>query len=105
MLLILSLLNYHVFLLTLNLTTNEHINSGKYKYFKDEYDDFDNPFSRGSTFRNILDGLFPSDKLYYSRGDVMKDKKNKKIGCSDEGCNRCDEADEEKGEAGRLISQ
>ena len=101
MLLILSLLNYHVFLLTLNLTTNEHINTGKYAYFKDEYDDFSNPFNRGSTFANILDGLFPSAKLFYSRADVIKNRNN---WCSDQGCHHCDESDLEKGEASRLIN-
>ena len=90
MLLILSLLNYHTYLLTMNLTTNEHINKGKYVYFKDQYDDFDNPFNRGSPFLNILDGLFPSKKIFFSRSDVLKN--NNKHNCTSKACNHSHKA-------------
>ena len=72
MLLILSLLNYHAFLLTINLTTNEHINSAKYSYFKDEFDDFNNPFNLGHAFPNVLDGLFPMKRSFNSRSEIIK---------------------------------
>ena len=95
MLLILSLLNYHTYLLSVNLTTNEHINKGKYVYFKDQYNDFDNPFNRGSPFLNILDGLFPSKKLFFSRSDVLKNN-GLKHNCTSKACNHSDKAKEKE---------
>ena len=118
MLLILSLLNYHLYLLTINLTTNEHINSGKYGYFKDEYNDFNNPFNRGSPILNILDGLFPSKKIFFTRSEALSYNNNNNSSnkdCHDKECNRCDKQkrknskddrddDIELGESKRLIT-
>ena len=69
-----GLLQYHIGLITKNLTTNEHINMGKYSYLRNSYSQPDNPFDKGSPVANILDGLFPSSKSYFSREDVIRDK-------------------------------
>lgn len=82
MVLILSLLNYHLYLLTINLTTNEHINSAKYTYLKDQYNDFDNPFRKSTTCANITDGLFPALNPCYSRISAVERRSNcGVIGC------------------------
>ena len=106
MVLILSLFNYHLYLLSINVTTNEQINKKKYGYFKDEYADYHNPFDRGSNCANIADGLFPSLKAYYSRDHVLADRN--KGGCSHQGCQHCEEkghvGDVELGESQRLLT-
>lgn len=70
MFMICSLLSYHVQLMLSNMSTNEHINASKYTYFRNSYNIFDNPFDKGSKLANILDSLFPSEKLVYSRSDI-----------------------------------
>ena len=106
MLMILTLLNYHLYIMSINLTTNEHINSAKYSHFRDEHDDFDNPFNWGNASMNIIDGLFPSSKLLYSRKDAIDVLK--RGGCSSEGCNHCEPAnsrrDIEEGEMRGLLA-
>lgn len=92
MALILSLLNYHIYLLSINLTTNEHINSAKYTYLKDQYSDFDNPFDKGSMCANFTDGLFPPLNPCYSRVSAVERRK----GCGVKGCNH----DHGKGKSG-----
>jgi hypothetical protein len=82
MVLILSLLNYHLYLLTINLTTNEHINSAKYTYLKDQHNDFDNPFRKSTAFANIMDGLFPPLDPCYSRISAVE-RRNR---CGVHGC-------------------
>ena len=72
MLSIFTLANYHTWLLSKNLTTNEHINAAKYAYMRDEYDDFSNPFDKDNVWKNIWDGLFPSPRALYSRDEVLQ---------------------------------
>eukprot|EP01038_Epipyxis_sp_PR26KG_P007129 gene7129-9728_t len=72
--LILGLLQYHTFLITANLTTNEQINVSKYQYLKNDYNMFHNPFDKGTRLRNLLDGIFPSQKSYYHRDEVLRDR-------------------------------
>lgn len=79
MTMILNLASYHAWLLVTNLTTNEHMNTGKYRYLHDEYDDFNNPFDKGNMWLNIIDGLFPSAHLYYRREDILRAKTEESI--------------------------
>lgn len=106
MVLILSLFNYHLYLLSINVTTNEQINKKKYTYFKDEYADYHNPFDQGSACANIADGLFPPIKSYYTRSDVLADQT--KSACSHQGCHQCEDkahgGDVELGESQRLLA-
>lgn len=67
-----GLLTYHTKLITSNLTTNEDINKYRYSYLKDEYGFFKNPFSKGSKRENLVDGLFPSQKSYYSKEELLQ---------------------------------
>ena len=62
-----SLVQYHISIIVKNMTTNEHINMGKYKHFMDESNRFDNPFDLGNPRSNLLDGLFPSAVQLYTR--------------------------------------
>ena len=94
MLMILTLLNYHLYIMSLNLTTNEYINSAKYPHFRDEYDDFNNPFNYGNASVNIIDGLFPSSQLLYTRKDAITVLR--RGGCSSEGCNHCEQGDSQR---------
>jgi hypothetical protein len=57
----------------INMTTNEEANAYRYTYLRNEFRMFSNPFDRGDKWSNILDGLFPSKKLYYHRDDVRRD--------------------------------
>ena len=70
---------YHIQLSTANLTTNEHINIKRYKYFwrsitvnnnnknnnsrNGSGSTFHNPWNKGS-WGNLMDRLFPSDACY-----------------------------------------
>ena len=69
-----GLTHYHTTLITKNLTTNEHTNAYRYKYLHNSYNIFDNPFDRGDHAKNIIDGLFPSTKMYYTREEVVTDR-------------------------------
>ena len=68
---LLGLLQFHLYLLTANLSTNEHMNAHKYAYLRNEIGNFHNPFSKDSTMANVLDGLFPAQVQYYSRDEVL----------------------------------
>jgi len=68
---ILALLSYHIQLMISNLSTNEHVNAYKYSYLRNSFNMFDNPFDKGSKLANIIDSLFPSEKLVYSRSDLL----------------------------------
>jgi hypothetical protein len=82
-----GMLIYHTQLIMVNLTTNEHVNVGKYEYFWETRTNSDtgstiassngngnaaavprrryrNPWMRGSHWRNILDRFNPSDRSY-----------------------------------------
>ena len=80
-----GLLLYHLKLLRENMTTNEDINRSKYSYLKDEFYRFSNPFSKGSSWNNIIDGLFPSEKLYYTREAVVLDNCRNQVVNENEG--------------------
>lgn len=69
-----GLTQYHTTLIIKNMTTNEHINSARYKYLQNSYGIFDNPFDRGDQAKNIMDGLFPMSKMYYTREDAVRDR-------------------------------
>jgi len=69
---IFTLVNYHTWLLSKNLTTNEHLNAAKYAYMRDEYDDYSNPFDTGSVWTNAWDGLFPPSTPFFSRDEVLR---------------------------------
>lgn len=73
-LMVLGLLNYHVKLLSSNLTTNEDINMVRYQYMRNEFNVLSNPFDRGAAWPNVLDGLFPSTVSYYTRDEVIRDR-------------------------------
>ena len=66
-----NLLRYQLFLLRTNVTTNEAMNLFKYKYMRDEFDDFQNPFDRGHWWTNTIDSMFPMSKSFYSREEVV----------------------------------
>ena len=68
-----GLASYHIKLLMINMTTNEEANAYRYTYLRNEFRMFSNPFDRGDKWSNLLDGLFPSKKLYYRRDDVRRD--------------------------------
>ena len=69
-----GLCHYHTTLITKNLTTNEQMNAYRFKYLHNSYNIFDNPFDKGDQAKNIIDGLFPSTKMYYTREEVVSDK-------------------------------
>jgi hypothetical protein len=69
---VLGLGQYHFHLLSSNLTTNEDINKFRYDYLIDEYSRFSNPFDLGSTGKNVMDGVFPSPKVFYTRDEVVR---------------------------------
>lgn len=83
MLMILGLLQYHIMLLASNMTTNEHINAKKYTYMRSVYGQVDSPFNRKVVCLNILDGLFPTTKSYYSRAEIKEDIKKMASGETD----------------------
>lgn len=62
-----ALLQYHTYLIATNLTTNENVNIARYSYLMDENHDFKNPFNKGSYLANIIDAIFPSEQVYYSK--------------------------------------
>lgn len=61
------LLQYHLRLVSSNLTTNEFINVQKYSYLHGEFNTFDNPFDKGSFWENFLDIVTPSAISAFSR--------------------------------------
>eukprot|EP00597_Dinobryon_sp_UTEXLB2267_P007789 CAMPEP_0170094462 /NCGR_PEP_ID=MMETSP0019_2-20121128/27255_1 /TAXON_ID=98059 /ORGANISM="Dinobryon sp., Strain UTEXLB2267" /LENGTH=574 /DNA_ID=CAMNT_0010315767 /DNA_START=662 /DNA_END=2386 /DNA_ORIENTATION=- len=71
---VLCLFFYHAKLVSKNLTTNEDVNKDRYFYLKNEYNFLDNPFDKGSAWANFVDSIFPSEKLYYKRDEVLRDK-------------------------------
>lgn len=75
-LMVLGLLNYHLKLVTSNLTTNEDINMSRYQYMRNEFNVLSNPFDRGSPWANLLDGLFPATTSFYCREDVVSSLRN-----------------------------
>jgi hypothetical protein len=62
-----ALLQYHTYLISVSMTTNENINFAKYDYLHDDNHELKNPFHRGSYFLNLLDVVSPSKELYYSK--------------------------------------
>lgn len=74
MFMIFGLLSYHTQLILSNMTTNEHINHMKYSYMTNAFGGTDSPFSKPTIVENLLDGLFPSTKNYYSRQEVKADE-------------------------------
>lgn len=84
-LMILSLAFYHTRLITTNMTTNEDLNRFKYAYMRNEFNMIHNPFDLGNPWNNLVDGMFPSKKLYFNRLDVMRDVRRAQC-CSDESC-------------------
>lgn len=73
-LMITGLLQFHCSLTARNLTTNEQIGIAKYGYLKNEWGQYDNPFSQNSVVSNFLDTFFPSPNAYYSRAQVLNEK-------------------------------
>eukprot|EP01036_Dinobryon_divergens_P024633 gene24633-33102_t len=74
-LLVMGLFMYHSKLIAKNLTTNEDVNMDRYTYMKNERNTQDNPFNKGSAWANFLDSIFPSEKLYYKREEVLRDNR------------------------------
>lgn len=74
--LIFSLLGYHLQLIFKNLTTNEHVNTSKYKYLKNSSNFFENPYDKHSQYDNFMDGMFPSTQDFYSREEVLQGRMN-----------------------------
>ena len=72
-LMVMALGQYHLTLLLRNLSTNEDINKTRYDYLRDDRGRFHNPFDKGSAWKNIMDGIFPSTKSYYTRDEVLRD--------------------------------
>jgi hypothetical protein len=72
LLMVVFLLQYHIQLITQNLTTNEHINMNKYAYMRNQYNLTDNPFDLKSAQRNFMDGMFPLSKQLYTRADALQ---------------------------------
>ena len=70
MLMIFTLLSYHIKLLGSAMTTNEHMGIMKYKYLRNEMGAIDTPFSKHSLFKNWVEGLFPPKKSFFSRREV-----------------------------------
>lgn len=86
-----------------NMTTNEEINAYRYPYFRNEFNMFNNPFDRGSNWRNAMDGIFPRKKLYYSREEVRRDIRNElQYGLSDKDR---DDNDVEQQQQSKLLSE
>ncbi len=71
---IFGLLTYHTQLVLMNLTTNEHINFGRYTHMRDAYGNISNPFDKHSVIGNIIDAFFPSTRSFYTREEVMLTK-------------------------------
>lgn len=69
-----GLLYYHTQLILANLTTNEQINLSKYVYMRGPSGLFENPFDKGSPAGNLLDALFPSSKVFFSREELVRYK-------------------------------
>lgn len=74
---------YHLKLIMRNLTTNEEINMARYAYLHNEFNAYNNPFCKGSQLGNLIDGMFPSSKLYFTREEVRRDAAK----CGHAGCN------------------
>mmetsp|Transcript_21475 Transcript_21475/g.31148 ORF Transcript_21475/g.31148 Transcript_21475/m.31148 type:complete len:564 (-) Transcript_21475:167-1858(-) len=67
-----GLFNYHMSLIMNALTTNEQIGFHKYAYFKNNEGLLHNPFDRGNFILNLLDAIFPSQMVYYSRQEYLE---------------------------------
>ena len=52
----------------------EHINHMKYPYMINAFGGIDSPFSKPTAIENIMDALFPSKKVYYTRAEVRDDQ-------------------------------
>ncbi len=72
---VLGLLSYHFGLITTNLTTNEEINMHRYAYLHNEFSRYSNPFDKYSRWNNFWDGMFPSNKSFFSREEVLDHRK------------------------------
>mmetsp|Transcript_31524 Transcript_31524/g.52662 ORF Transcript_31524/g.52662 Transcript_31524/m.52662 type:complete len:603 (+) Transcript_31524:255-2063(+) len=94
-----GLASYHIKLVMKNMTTNEEINCYRYEYFRNEFNMIDNPFKKATLMGNLMDALFPSNKLYYSREEVVKDKR-RAAGIGGEGMGDEGDDDEEAGHQG-----
>lgn len=70
MVIVFSLWSYHIKLIALNLSTNEHANLPKYAYLKDGMNLYDNPFDKKNFWLNFYDSMFPSEECYYSRESI-----------------------------------
>lgn len=66
-----GLLGFHWQLISLNMTTNEHVNEHKYAYLRNEYGIAENPFLRMSLLGNIKDVIFPLTQSFYTREEVL----------------------------------
>lgn len=58
-----GLLVYHTQLSTVNLTTNEHQNMGRYKYLRSERGQYHNAFFKGA-LSSYMDRCMPGDHVY-----------------------------------------
>ncbi len=80
-LMVLTLVKYHVGeLIVYNLTTNEQINVKRYTYLHNEFGHFSNPFDKGTDLNNFWDGLFPSDKVFFTRDEVIQHRRTEEVG-------------------------
>ena len=69
---VLTMAIYHTQLLCKNMTTNEQINSRKYRYFWDNSRQFQNPFDQG-IITNVLQKLSPCRNAYeFQHGSVSE---------------------------------
>ena len=46
----------------------------RYHYLRNKFGGIENPFDKGSFQLNVIDALFPSNKDYYTREEVTRDK-------------------------------
>lgn len=66
---VLSLLFYHLSLISKNLSTNEHLNIWRYTYLRDEFGRFHNRFDKGR-YANFMSRLFPGPECYIVPGQT-----------------------------------
>ncbi len=76
---IFALLGYHIQLVFMNLSTNEHINFSRYPHMRDSYGNASNPFDKKSMIGNIIDAFFPSKKSFYSREEYLLAKSSNSL--------------------------
>lgn len=67
-----GLINYHLYISTKNLTTNEDMGKRKYKYLYDEQGEFSNPFNVGTPWGNIMEVIIPDTRSYFTRQEVLQ---------------------------------